>query len=50
VQEDPTWEHEYAHFKSLIDDGAVTDLSTDRWLWRLIDRLSGDAMGEEAHA
>ena len=50
VHEDPTWEHEYAHFKSLIDNGAATDLSTDRWLWRLIDRLSGDAMGEEVHA
>ncbi len=31
-QDDPTWEAEYAHFKSLCLNGAETDLSGDVWL------------------
>lgn len=32
VQDDPTWEAEYNHFKQLIESGIVTDLSNDLWL------------------
>jgi predicted dehydrogenase len=42
VQDDPTWELEYAHFKRLISDGARTDLAADRWLLRVLGRLSAD--------
>jgi hypothetical protein len=46
-QPDPTWELEYAHFKSLCDSGAVTDLSGDLWMNRLLHRL-GESAVEEA--
>ena len=42
VQDDPTWELEYAHFKRLVSDGARTDLATDRWLLRVLGKLSAD--------
>lgn len=32
VQDDPTWEAEYNHFKQLVESGVVTDLSNDLWL------------------
>lgn len=32
VQDDPTWEAEYNHFKQLVESGIVTDLSNDLWL------------------
>jgi len=32
VQEDPTWEAEYIHFRKLIESSTPTDLSTDLWL------------------
>jgi predicted dehydrogenase len=44
VQPDPTWEIEYAHFNKLIADGAVADLSTDKWLNRVLRRLGDDAI------
>jgi scyllo-inositol 2-dehydrogenase (NADP+) len=44
VQDDPTWAQEYAHFKSLCDGSAETDLSNDRWLQRALDRLGKDAL------
>lgn len=46
-QPDPTWELEYAHFRSLCEGGAVVDLSNDLWLNRLLRRL-GDAAIREA--
>jgi scyllo-inositol 2-dehydrogenase (NADP+) len=32
VQDDPTWEAEYAHFKALCASGAATTLETDIWI------------------
>jgi predicted dehydrogenase len=49
VQDDPTWEAEYAHFKYLCAAGKPTDLSTDLWLNRLLRRL-GDAAIKKAAA
>lgn len=46
VQDDPTWEAEYAHFKSLCLGGGETDLSTDVWLQRVLARLSDQAEAE----
>jgi predicted dehydrogenase len=43
TQEDPTWALEYAHFKSLCEAGAQTDLSADLWLQRSLRRLSAEA-------
>jgi hypothetical protein len=43
VQDDPTWALEYAHFKKLVADRTVTDLSNDRWLLRVLGRLSDEA-------
>lgn len=40
VQDDPTWEIEYAHFRRLCEISAPTDLSTDLWLQRTLRRLS----------
>jgi predicted dehydrogenase len=44
VQEDPTWAMEYAHFRSLCERGATTDLSSDLWLNRTLRRLGQDAL------
>jgi len=44
VQEDPTWELEYAHFKALVAQNAKTDLANDIWLLRVLGRLSEEAM------
>lgn len=44
VQDDPTWQAEYAHFKGLCSSGAKTDLSGDLWLHRVLARLGRDAM------
>lgn len=49
VQDDPTWEAEYAHFNLLCESGGDTDLSTDLWLNRLLRRL-GKAAVERAAA
>jgi predicted dehydrogenase len=43
VQDDPTWELEYDHFKRLVADRAQTDLSNDRWLLHVLGRLSAEA-------
>ena len=39
VQEDPTWEAEYNHFKQLVESETVTDLSNDLWLQTNLRRL-----------
>lgn len=44
VQDDPTWEAEYAHFKALCAAGAPTDLTNDLWLNRTLRRLGADAL------
>lgn len=44
VQEDPTWAVEHEHFKRLVAERVPTDLSNDRWLLRVLDRLSADAI------
>jgi predicted dehydrogenase len=46
VQDDPTWELEYAHFKKLCADGRVTDLSSDVKLNRLLRQLGEAAIVE----
>jgi len=46
VQEDPTWEAEYAHFKQLCASRVPTDLSNDRWLNRVLRRVGADAMAK----
>ena len=40
VQEDPTWEAEYNHFKQLVKLGTITDLSNDQWLQTNLRRLN----------
>ena len=47
-QEDPTWALEYGHFKGLCEGGAVTDLTNDLWLNRLLRKLGEAAIGESA--
>lgn len=42
-QEDPTWAIEYDHFKRLVADRTPTDLANDRWLLRVLGRLSAEA-------
>ena len=44
VQDDPTWEAEYAHFKGLVAMRAQTDLVADLWLNRLLRRLGDEAI------
>lgn len=44
VQEDPTWELEYQHFKKLCERGETTDLSTDLWVNRILRNLSEEIM------
>ena len=44
VQDDPTWALEYAHFRTLCDTGAKTDLSNDIWLHRVLARLGAQAV------
>lgn len=46
VQDDPTWETEYEHFKGLCDGKHLTDLSGDKWLNRVLRRLGEDAVQE----
>jgi scyllo-inositol 2-dehydrogenase (NADP+) len=46
VQDDPTWELEYAHFKALCAGGHVTDLSNDIKLNRMLRELGVDAVAE----
>jgi predicted dehydrogenase len=44
VQDDPTWTLEYDHFKRLVGTGQTTDLGNDRWLLRVLGRLSAEAV------
>lgn len=44
VQDDPTWDLEYAHFKQSCARGARTDLADDMWLLRTLGRLSATAI------
>jgi predicted dehydrogenase len=44
VGDDPTWALEYDHFKRLIADKVPTDLGNDRWLLRVLGRLSRAAI------
>jgi scyllo-inositol 2-dehydrogenase (NADP+) len=44
TQDDPTWAAEYAHFRSLCAKPALTDLSNDRWLHRVLSRLGDEAI------
>lgn len=46
VQEDPTWELEYAHFKALCANGHVTDLSNDIKINRMLRDLGVKAIAE----
>jgi scyllo-inositol 2-dehydrogenase (NADP+) len=39
IQDDPTWELEYEHFKSLCQQRRQTDLSNDMWLNRVLRKL-----------
>ncbi len=36
VQDDPTWQLEYDHFKGLVASGTQTDLGNDIWLHRVL--------------
>jgi predicted dehydrogenase len=47
VQDDPTWEVEYDHFKRLVEEGKPADLHNDRWLLRVIASLSAAATAAE---
>ncbi len=48
LQDDPTWDLEYAHFKRKCVEGAKTDLSKDVWLNRLLRQLGDEAMAGAA--
>src|SRR4029077_19523788 len=45
AQDDPTWDIEYAHFKSLCAAGHQTDLSRDIRLNQMLRALGRDAVG-----
>ena len=47
-QDDPTWEAEYSHFKSLCLNGAETDLTGDLWLNATLRGLGEDAIAMAA--
>ncbi len=44
VEDDPTWELEYKHFKSLCASNTKTDLSTDLWLNNTLRTLGETAV------
>ncbi|HVT53094.1 MAG TPA: Gfo/Idh/MocA family oxidoreductase [Dongiaceae bacterium] len=46
TQDDPTWALEYAHFKALCAAGKPSDLGGDRYLHRVLSKLSAEAMRE----
>ncbi|HEX5864701.1 MAG TPA: Gfo/Idh/MocA family oxidoreductase [Casimicrobiaceae bacterium] len=46
VQDDPTWELEYQHFKALCESGQATDLTNDLWLNRCLRALGEAAIAE----
>jgi predicted dehydrogenase len=47
TRSDPTWAAEYAHFRSLCQNAAPSDLSGDLWLQRTLDRLARDVADRE---
>lgn len=47
VQEDPTWEAEYNHFKKLVANSTVTDLSHDLWLQSNLRRMGSSITTEK---
>ena len=49
VQDDPTWELEYAYFTGLRQKGTPTDLSTDLWLNRHLRSLGEDGVSRARH-
>ena len=44
VQDDPTWELEYAHFRHLCAERKAADLAADIWLHRTLCKLSAEAI------
>lgn len=44
VQDDPTWEFEYEHFRRLCAERNPTDLTADIWLQRILGKLGAEAM------
>lgn len=50
VQDDPTWASEYDHFKQLVAARTPTDLSNDRWLLRVLGKLSSAAISGSQQA
>jgi len=44
VQDDPTWAAEYAHFKQMCARATPTNLATDAWLGRTLERLGREAL------
>jgi predicted dehydrogenase len=44
VQNDPTWEAEYTHFVDLCTRKVPTDLTSDLWLHKALDRLGKGAI------
>ncbi|MGO9361537.1 MAG: Gfo/Idh/MocA family protein [Xanthobacteraceae bacterium] len=48
TQDDPTWSAEYAHFRSLCERGAPTDLSNDLGLHRILSPLGDEAIARAA--
>jgi len=49
VQDDPTWELEYAHFRTLCQERRPADLANDIWLNRVLRKL-GSETAEMARA
>jgi scyllo-inositol 2-dehydrogenase (NADP+) len=47
VEDDPTWEAEYEHFKRACALGTETDLVQDIWLQRTLVRLANEADGTQ---
>jgi scyllo-inositol 2-dehydrogenase (NADP+) len=50
IKDDPTWSAEYAHFRSLCERGAPTDLANDLWLHRVLSRLGDEAVARAARS
>jgi predicted dehydrogenase len=48
VEDDPTWELEYRHFKDLCARRTPTSLDNDVWLLRTLGRLSTEAIAAAA--
>jgi len=50
TQDDPTWAAEYSHFKALVKNGAITDLSNDLWLQKTLHQLSDNVLESKVAA